>query len=153
MWKRYKVDKHDRHGKQRNKKASKQARRQTSKKANKRWCPQGTNVGLDQLSITSLCLSTPDLDQNRAEKPSPSSWTLIRPLAMATAPTSVGPYWRAPLEMCIYGVCVFVQSFECSLSFSMKEGRSTFGIIVGIWAKFQVITKGKWSRHQSLGFF
>ena len=30
---------HDRHGKQRNKKASKEARRQTSKKAKKMWCP------------------------------------------------------------------------------------------------------------------
>ena len=47
--KRHKADKHDRHGKQRNKKASKQA-----KKANNRWCSQGTNVGLDQMSITSL---------------------------------------------------------------------------------------------------
>ena len=51
----HKADKYGRHGKQRNKKASKQTRRQTSKKAKKRWRPQGTNVGLDQMSITSLC--------------------------------------------------------------------------------------------------
>ena len=38
------------------------------------------------------------------------------------------------------------------LSLSMEEGSSTFGIMAGIWAKFQRITKGKWSRHQSLGF-
>ena len=37
-------------GKQANKKEDKQA-----KKANKRWCPQGTNVGLDRMSIASLC--------------------------------------------------------------------------------------------------
>ena len=36
-------------------KRAKQARRQRSKKANKRWCSQGTNVGLDRMSITSLC--------------------------------------------------------------------------------------------------
>ena len=53
--KRHKVDKHDRHVKQRNKKASKQARRQTNKKANKKCCPRGTNVGLDRMSIASLC--------------------------------------------------------------------------------------------------
>ena len=53
--KRPKVDKHDKHGKQRNQKASKQAKRPTSEKANKMWCPQGTNVGLDLMSITSLC--------------------------------------------------------------------------------------------------
>ena len=58
--KRHKADKHDRHGKQRNKKASKQARRQTSKKENKRWCLRGTNVGLDRMSITSLCWSMDD---------------------------------------------------------------------------------------------
>ena len=29
IWKRHKADKHDRHGKQRNKKANKQARKQT----------------------------------------------------------------------------------------------------------------------------
>jgi len=45
----------DRHGKQRNKKASKQVRRLTIKKANKSWCPRVTNVGLDLISITSLC--------------------------------------------------------------------------------------------------
>ena len=61
IWKRHKADKHDRHGKQRNKKASKQAKRQISKKANKRWCPWGTNVGLDQMSITSLCWSMDDI--------------------------------------------------------------------------------------------
>ena len=60
IWKRHKADKHDRHGKQRNKKATKQARRQTSKKANKRWCLQGTNVGCDRMSITSLCWNMDD---------------------------------------------------------------------------------------------
>ena len=53
--KRHKADNHDEHGKHRNKDASKQVVRQTSKKANKRWCPRGTNVDLDQMSITSLC--------------------------------------------------------------------------------------------------
>ena len=57
---RHKTDKHDRHGKQRNQKASKLAKRKTSKKANKRWCPCGTNVGLDRVSIASLCWSVDD---------------------------------------------------------------------------------------------
>ena len=60
IWKMHKEDKHDRHSKQRNKKASKQARRQTSEKTNKRWYSQGTNVGLDRMSITSLCWSIDD---------------------------------------------------------------------------------------------
>ena len=70
IWKRHKVDKYDRHGKQRNKKARKQAKRQTSKKANKRWCPRGTNVGLDRMSITSLCWS---VDNTLASKT--HAWT------------------------------------------------------------------------------
>ena len=70
IWKRHKANKHDRHGKQRNKKASKQARRQTSKKANRRWCPRGTNVGLDQMSIISLCWS---MDNTLASKT--HAWT------------------------------------------------------------------------------
>ena len=53
--KRHKTDKFDRHGKQRSKKARKQAKMQTSKKVNKGWRPQGTNVGLNRMSITSLC--------------------------------------------------------------------------------------------------
>ena len=39
-----------------------------------------------------------------------------------------------------------------ALSLLVEEGRSTFGIMVGTWAKLLVITKGEWSRHQSLGF-
>ena len=42
------------------KKVNQQARRETRKKANKRWCPRGINVGLDRMSITSLCCSTND---------------------------------------------------------------------------------------------
>ena len=49
------MDKYDRHGKQRSKKASKRAKRQTSKKANNGWRLQWTNVGLDRMSTTSLC--------------------------------------------------------------------------------------------------
>ena len=63
--KRHKADNCDRHGKHRYKDVSKQGRRQTSKTANKqakrqtskRWCPRGTNVGLDQMSITSFVLN------------------------------------------------------------------------------------------------
>ena len=72
IWKRHKADKHDRYGIYRNKDASKQvirqtseitskqAKRQTSKQANKKWCPRGTNVGLDWVTITSLCWSMDD---------------------------------------------------------------------------------------------
>ena len=42
--------------------------------------------------LMSRCLSMPGLDQNEAEKPSSSLWALIRPPAMATAPTHVGPH-------------------------------------------------------------
>ena len=37
------------------KKANQLAKRKTIKKTNRRWCPRGTNVGLDQMSMTSLC--------------------------------------------------------------------------------------------------
>ena len=43
-------------------------------------------------------------------------------------------------------------SLSLSLSLPVEEGRSTFGVMVGTWAKLLVITKGEWSRHQSLGF-
>ena len=39
-----------------------------------------------------------------------------------------------------------------TLSLLVEEGRSTFDVMVGTWAKLLVITKGEWSRHQSLGF-
>ena len=41
--------------KQKGKQAAKEAKRQTSKRSNKRWCLRETNVGLDLMSITSLC--------------------------------------------------------------------------------------------------
>ena len=53
--KRHKSNKHNIHGKESNKDASKQARRPKNKKGNKRWCLRGTNVGFDRMSITSLC--------------------------------------------------------------------------------------------------
>ena len=52
--KSHKIDEHDRHGEY-SKKASKQAKKQTSKKTNKSWCSRGTNLGLNQMFITSLC--------------------------------------------------------------------------------------------------
>ena len=54
------MDKHDRNGKQRSKEASKQAKGQKSEKANKRRCPRGTNVGLNRISIASLCQTMDD---------------------------------------------------------------------------------------------
>jgi len=44
--KRNKTDERDRHGKH-SKKANKQAKKQPSKRTNKWWCLQGTNIGLD----------------------------------------------------------------------------------------------------------
>ena len=32
-------------------------------------------------------------------------------------------------------------------------GMSYLGYVTGIWVNFKEITKGKWSRHQSLGFY
>ena len=74
IWKGHKTYKHDRHGKHSmwqdirqarctNKQESRQTDKQTNKKrkkANKRWCPRGTNVSLDWMSITSLCWSLDD---------------------------------------------------------------------------------------------
>ena len=42
------------------KQAKKQESKQTNEKANKRWCPQGTNVDLDRMVMTSLCWSMDD---------------------------------------------------------------------------------------------
>ena len=39
-----------------------------------------------------------------------------------------------------------------ALSLSMEEGRGTFGVMARVKDKFKGVTKGKWSRHQSLGF-
>ena len=47
-----------------------------------------------------------------------------------------GPHWKAPVS--IYGgvrTCVLHVELWV-LSFSVKEGRFTFGIMAGIWAKF-----------------
>ena len=87
-------------------------------------------------------LSMPGLDRNGVEKPLPSSWALVRPPAMATTPVRIGPRWRAPFEICIYGVGVICVKLQV-LSLSVEEGRFTFGVMVGIWAKFSMITKGK----------
>ena len=60
----------------------------------------------------------------------------IRPTAVATALAHTGPCWRAFLECMV--LWVFTQSFGCSLSLSLlvEEGRSTFGFMARIWAKF-----------------
>ena len=50
--------------------ANKQAKKKTSKKMNKRWWSRGTNVGLDRMSITSLCLR---MDETLARKT--HAWT------------------------------------------------------------------------------
>ena len=80
--KRYKADKHNRHGEQGSKDtnkqvirqiskiASRQAKRQTRKRANKRWCPWGTNVDLDWMSIASLCWSMDDTPASKTH-----AWT------------------------------------------------------------------------------
>ena len=70
-------------------------------------------------------------------------------LGRKTTTIVVGPRWRALLDK-YGGVCL--RGALGALSLSVEEGRSTFGFRAGIWAKFQGITKGKWSRHQSLGF-
>ena len=59
---------------------------------------------------------------------------------------------EAPLEGPSRYMVVYVHVELWVLSLLVEEGRSTFGFRVGISAKFQGITKGKWSCHQSLGF-
>ena len=69
---------------------------------------------------------------DKAKKPPLLSWTLVQPPAVATAPVHAGPRWRAPLD--IYGVCVHAELRVLSLL--VEEGRSTFGFMARIWAKF-----------------
>ena len=96
---------------------------------------------------------TPNLNRNEVEKPSPTSQALLRPPAMAIAPTRAEPRWRVSLSQYDGVRCVLRSKFwVLSLSLSMEESRSTFGVMVGIWAKFLEIAKGEWSHHQSLGF-
>ena len=59
IWKRPIANKHDRHGKH-SRKVSKWVKGQTSKQVNKRGCLRGKNVGLDRVSIASLCWSMDD---------------------------------------------------------------------------------------------
>ena len=56
----------------------------------------------------------------------------VWPPTVATTLVRVGPCWRAPLD--VY-VCVFHTEFQV-LFLLVKEGRSTFGVMAGIWAKF-----------------
>ena len=51
---------------------------------------------------------------------------------MAIDPARVGPRWRAPLNDGVHVLCV---EFWV-LSLSVEEGKSTFGVMAGIWAKF-----------------
>ena len=73
-------------------------------------------------------LSTPSLDQD---------WkncyrcAFVQPPVMVIAPAHEGPRWRAPLNS---GNVVRMELWVLSLS--VEEGRSTFGVIAGIWAKF-----------------
>ena len=75
------------------------------------------------------------LDRNGEKKPPPSSRALVRITAMATAPACTGPPLKGPSRL-VYGMCTFVRGLGGSLSLSVEEGRSTFGFMAGIWAKF-----------------
>ena len=90
-------------------------------------------------------MSTPSLDwlsgKDRRRR------AIVRPPAMVTALECAVPHWK-PLLMYMHVVHAKLRV----LSLSLEEDRSTFGVMARIWAKFQGITKGKWSRHQSLGF-
>ena len=80
--------------------------------------------------------------QHPASKSENCHWAFVRPPAMATLPrTHEGPL-EAPLSRkwyCVVCACE-VRGMVCTglrvLSLSMKEGRSTFGVMAGIWAKF-----------------
>ena len=75
------------------------------------------------------CMSMPDLD--RLSGKDRRRHAFIRPPAVVTAPVHVGQL-KAPLD--VY-VC---SSRGASGAFSLlvEEGRSTFGVMAGIWAKF-----------------
>ena len=56
----------------------------------------------------------------------------VWPPTVATTPVRMGPCWKAPLD--VY-VCVFHTEFQV-LFLLVEEGRSTFGVMARIWAKF-----------------
>ena len=64
-----------------------------------------------------------------AEKPPPPLRAFVRPPAVAT--TRARPHWRASL-----GINGVVRAEFRVLSLLVEEGRSTFGVMAGIWAKF-----------------
>ena len=76
-----------------------------------------------------------------AEKLLPSSWAFVQPLAMATLSCAWGPI-EGPsrvnddASVCVCGVWRGLRGDSGALSLSMKEGRPTFGVMAGIWAKF-----------------
>ena len=86
---------------------------------------------LNSLRIPSgvASLSTPASIGTEAEKPPPPLRPFVRPPTVAIA--HARPHWRAFLG--IYGV---VRAEFRVLSLLVEEGRSTFGVMAGIWAKF-----------------
>ena len=52
---------------------------------------------------------------------------------VATAPAHARPHWRNPLDSMV--VCVS-RGASGAFSLLVKEGRSPFGVMAGIWAKF-----------------
>ena len=58
----------------------------------------------------------------------------IQPLDVATASARARPRWKVPLD--VWLCCLRGALGALSLSLSVEEGWSTFGIMLGIWAKF-----------------
>ena len=90
--------------------------------------------------------SMPDLDWS--EKP--PSLDLRSTTRRGNAPALGGPL-EAPISIdwCVW----FTRCFECSLSLLVEEGICLpLEVWQDSWPNFKGVTKGKWSRHQSLGF-
>ena len=78
-------------------------------------------------------MSTPGLNQLSGKNRRRHAF--VQPPVMAIAPEHMGPHWRAPFEIW-HGVCYVLRGMLQVFSLLVEEGRSTFGIMVGIWAKF-----------------
>ena len=67
-----------------------------------------------------------------AEKPPSSSRAFVRPPIVATTPMHAGPLSIVAARASSKAL----GALSLSLSLLVEEGKSTFGVMAGIWAKF-----------------
>ena len=79
-------------------------------------------------------LSTLGLDWNRVTKLPPSSRAFVWPPIVGQLLHARVPIWGPLSIMMVWGLHMELRVL--SLSLLVEEGRSTFGVVAGIWAKF-----------------